>query len=206
MGAKPSLTPVSFLLSFLFMSTLALGAVTVSNSTCVSDSSSEVNVTIGTVSNAVQNVTTVTQNTFCPNGCNQRTGLCNSSDQGDVALATLVVPIIASIGLMVVGMLWKINRAWDVIYRVLFTFFGLFIMVGVIGTVNGFFALLPNVPQAVLTLSENNVVYMTWFLWIVTGIFITFTIIEILSWYVGFINDAARKKSKWKYWLEGEGA
>ena len=79
----------------LFIASPALAAVQSSNYTCVSASLSESNVTIGVVSNGVQNVTTTTQVRPCAFGCNSVTGVCNDQSS-DAALPIIVGSLIVA--------------------------------------------------------------------------------------------------------------
>lgn len=48
-------------------------------------------------------------------------------------LAPTMAGLVFGSTLVFAGLLWKLNRPWDIIYRVLFFFFGIFIMVGTMG-------------------------------------------------------------------------
>lgn len=174
----------SFILISMFLLSPVFATTSLTNSTCVGTESSEVNITIATFQNGIQNSTTISQNVNCPYGCNGATGYCNQSSIAESGFTASLIPMLMALGLFAIGMMWKIVDPWDFIYRILFIFFGLFFAISAIATSNALIAISPEISAAVTSLSINNVVNSTYLLWILVGFLIFFTIFKVIYDYL----------------------
>lgn len=171
----------------------------------------------------------------------------------DIGLLPVVAGGMFGSILCILALFWKINRPWDIAYRIIFIFFGMFIFVSTIGYANQIatgnylnqntFAQIGIVNASTqlityynastgdlwsaqtndtgvtwvshivannylsnsnaVSLSQNNVLYSVWILWLLVGIFVLFTIIEIILWYRNMVAEAEGKRSG-KYFMEGQ--
>ena len=178
----------------LFSSGASAAPSTSTNSTCLTSSISETNSTIVTSFNNIQNVTIISEPKICPFGCNGLTGFCNESKSADSGLGASLIPMLFALGLFGIGMMWKVMKPWDVVYRIIFIFFGLFFAMSSIAVSNSFLSVTTDISSAVGQITQNNVANSTILLWILIGTLIFLTTVELIWTYFDSLKKGKEKQ------------
>lgn len=120
----------------LFLPGLAMGATTLTNATCLNTGTSEINITIATSTNTGQNVTTISHNDFCTQGCNYFTGMCyDASQQSNTSIIIIIGIALISFVFAYIGT--RVDKSHPVL-QTLFVFLSIISLVASAGMLREF--------------------------------------------------------------------
>lgn len=171
------------LAAFMVAVSPAIGQVSYTNATCTDTSTSQQTTYLNITVDGSPTILELTEPTVCPFGCNGKTGFCNQTQSSDSGLMSSLIPMLMALGLFGMGMMWKVVRPWDVIYRIMFIFFGLFFAMSSLAISNAFLSVTTDISSAVGLLGEANVVNSTVLLYFLVGALIFLTTIELVFMY-----------------------